>query len=194
MQQSFEGSWFRTSESFWNIQTGQTTSIPHLNKSPIYNHWKQSDDLSELWFFFPCQVYWWCTYNFKIFCVRYLLPVQWTPRVRPHLQMLLTVYCPNGWNPGPKYRAGKTWVEAAGEAQCNEGLCQQISRPVAEEVIAAGHPALNSGSYESHVALVLMWSPGQSCFLSSFIPCFTTLLKTLQIFWNPKPVKIDASA
>lgn len=113
---AFEGSWFRTYESFWNIRAVQATSTPRLNKMHI--------DTTTRHKVMTCQN---CRASFPIWLtgeaphfriiiwVRYL-PVRWRPQVRPHLQMgpnnLLTIYSVL-WDLGPKDRAGKTWVEPA---------------------------------------------------------------------------------
>lgn len=94
--------------------------------------------------------------------------------------MHLTTDCPRGWYFNPKYAA---WLEAAGEAQSNECLCQQPRRPTEEEIIAAGHPALNSRNYKSHAASGLKA-------LGSFVSCPLSHL-TFDCWSNSKKKKMD---
>lgn len=99
--------------------------------------------------------------------------------------MHLTTDCPRGWYFNPKYAA---WLEAAGEAQSNECLCQQPRRPTEEEIIAAGHPALNSRNYKSHAASGLKaLGSFASCPLSHLtFDCWSNLKKKKKDFLKSK--------
>lgn len=169
-----KGSWFRTCESFWNTQTSHTTSIPHVNKTHTtpQNKVKTCQNSGSA---FPVRSAGEAPSAFENHIpskvpVRQVktsgLQTEDSYLSRPHPQMWLTVHCPTGRYLGPKYRAGKARVEVAGDARSNERPCQQTSGPGAEEITAAGHSALNSGSYKLTCCL---WSRREA--LGTLVSC-----------------------
>lgn len=192
---SLEGSWFRTYESFWSAQEVQVTSTPHLNKMHIYattrNKVMTCQSSSSSFSIRPSGD----APNFRIiFWVRDL-PVQWRPQVRPHQQMepnnLLTVYSIL-WDLGPKCRAGKTWVEPAREAEATKACVSRLAGLWQRNPLLLAILPSVPGVTSHMLPLVFLGSPGQFCFLSSFMPHLWMLLKALGIFRRPKPVKIGA--